>query len=106
MVQLFLIIALFIAISAVIFALQNSVPVTVSFLIWKFESSLALVLLISLGLGVLMSFLLSIPTMIKRNWSISNYKKRIHELEENIKEMEGASKKNNEVVGSLPPGKS
>jgi len=91
MVQLFLIIALFIAISAVIFALQNSVPVTVSFLIWKFESSLALVLLISLGLGVLVSFLLSIPTMIKRNWSISNYKKRIQELEEKIKEMEGAS---------------
>ena len=105
MVQLFLIIALFIAISAVIFALQNSVPVTVSFLIWKFESSLALVLLISLGLGVLVSFLLSIPTMIKRNWSISNYKKRIQELEENIQEMEGASKKNNGVVGSLP-GKS
>ena len=91
MVQLFLIIALCIAISAVIFALQNSVPVTVSFLIWKFESSLALVLLISLGLGVLVSFLLSIPTMIKRNWSISNYKKRIQELEENIQEMEGAS---------------
>jgi len=105
MVQLFLIIALFIAISAVIFALQNSVPVTVSFLIWKFESSLALVLLISLGLGVLVSFLLSIPTMIKRNWSISNYKKRIQELEEKIQEMEAASKKNNEVVGS-PPGKS
>jgi putative membrane protein len=91
MVQLFLIIALFIAISAVIFALQNSVAVTVSFLIWKFESSLALVLLISLGLGVLVSFLLSIPTMIKRNWSISNYKKRIQELEEKIQEMEGAS---------------
>ena len=102
MVQLFLIIALFIAISAVIFALQNSVPVTVSFLIWKFESSLALVLLISLGLGVLVSFLLSIPTMIKRNLAISNYKKRIQELEENIQEMEGASKKNNKVVGSLP----
>jgi len=43
--------------------------------------------------------------MIKRNWSISNYKKRIQELEEKIQEMEGASKKNNEVVGSLP-GKS
>jgi len=105
MVQLFLIIVLFIAISAVIFALQNSVPVTVSFLFWKFESSLALVLLISLGLGVLVSFLLSIPTMIKRNLAISNYKKRIQELEENIQEMEGASTKNNEVVGSLP-GKS
>jgi len=105
MVQLFLIIALFIAISAVIFALQNSVAVTVSFLIWKFESSLALVLLISLGLGILASFFLSFPTMIKRNWSISNYKKRIQELEEKIQEMENASKKNNEVVGS-PPGKS
>ena len=105
MVQLFLIIALFIAISAVIFALQNSVAVTVSFLIWKFESSLALVLLISLGLGVLVSFLLSIPTMIKRNWSISNYKKRIQELEQKNQGMENASPENNEVVGS-PPGKS
>jgi prefoldin subunit 5 len=50
-----------------------------------------LVLLISLGLGVLVSFLLSIPTMIKRNRSISNYKKRIQELEEKIQEMENAS---------------
>jgi putative membrane protein len=105
MVQLFLITALLIAISAVIFALQNSVPVTVSFLIWKFESSLALVLLISLGLGVLVSFLLSIPTMIKRNWTISNYKKRIQELEQKNQGMKSASPENNEVVGS-PPGKS
>ena len=41
--QLWLIVAIVIAILAVIFAFQNAVPITVSFLTWKFESSLALV---------------------------------------------------------------
>jgi hypothetical protein len=45
--QLQLIVAIIVAILAVVFALQNAVPITVSFLTWRFESSLALVLLIN-----------------------------------------------------------
>jgi hypothetical protein len=42
--QFLLIVALGLAILTVIFALQNPIPVGVTFLLWKFEGSLALVL--------------------------------------------------------------
>jgi len=79
--QLWLIMAIVIAILVVFFALQNAVPITVSFLTWKFESSLALVLLITIALGVLMSLLVSVPSKIKKRKMILNQKKRIQELE-------------------------
>jgi len=78
--QLQLIVAIVIAILAVVFALQNAVPIAVSFLTWKFESSLALVLLITLALGILMSLLVSVPSMIRTRKIISNQKKKIQKL--------------------------
>ncbi len=78
--QLQLIVVIVVAILAVVFALQNAVPITVSFLTWRFESSLALVLLITLALGILMSLLVSVPSMIKRRKMISSQQKEIQEL--------------------------
>ena len=79
--QLQLIVAIIIAILAVVFALQNAIPIVVSFLTWRFESSLALVLLITLALGILMSLLVSVPSVIKKMKIISNQKKKIQKLE-------------------------
>jgi len=88
--QLQLIAAIIVAILAVVFALQNAVPITVSFLTWRFESSLALVLLITLALGILMSLLVSVPSMIKRRKKISNQKKKIQKLEISIQKEAGS----------------
>jgi len=79
--QLQLIVAIIIAILAVVFALQNTVPITVSFLTWRFESSLALVLLITLALGILMSLLVSVPSVLKKMKIISSQKKKIQKLQ-------------------------
>lgn len=79
--QVQLIAAIIVAILGVVFALQNAVPITVSFLTWRFESSLALVLLITLALGILMSLLVSVPSMIRTKKIISGQKKKIQELE-------------------------
>ncbi len=84
--QLFLILALLVAIVAVVFALQNTTPITVSLLVWQFEGSLALVLLVVLTLGVIASLLVSVPTVIKRSRSIANEKKKIHQLESSLAE--------------------
>ena len=87
--QLFLIIALVIALLAVFFAVQNTTMVTVYFFVWQFSSSLALVLLLSLAIGVILSLLLSLPPLQSRNWQISKLKKRIGEQDkekENLKE--------------------
>ena len=80
--QSFLIAALVIAILTVIFALQNPIPVVVTFMFWKFEGSLALVLMLTFALGALVSLLVSIPAMLKRKSAISNQKKNnVQELE-------------------------
>ena len=82
--QLQLIAAIIVAILGVVFALQNAVPIAVSFLTWRFESSLALVLLITLALGILMSLLVSVPSMIRTKKIISSQKKKIQKLENSL----------------------
>jgi uncharacterized integral membrane protein len=49
--QLIVILSSVAAIGGVSFALQNQMAVTVSFLLWRFDSSLAMVILVSLALG-------------------------------------------------------
>ncbi|MBA7529546.1 Lipopolysaccharide assembly protein A [subsurface metagenome] len=82
--QVQLIVAIIVAILAVVFALQNAVPITVSFLTWRFESSLALVLLITVALGIIISLLVSVPSMIRTRRIISGQKKKIQELESSL----------------------
>jgi hypothetical protein len=63
------------------FALQNIVPVTVAFLAWTFEGSLALVLFVALIAGVLVSVLASVPAVVKGRWATASLKKRVAALE-------------------------
>jgi len=81
---IFILIALLIAIVAVIFALQNAVTITISFFIWQFDGSLALVLLLTLGLGFLISFFATLPSIIRRSWAIAGQKRRINALEKQL----------------------
>ena len=67
----FVIFGLVIAIAAILFAFQNSAIVAINFGIWQFKESLAIVLLMTLRLGIIISLLLSIPTLIKRGWKSS-----------------------------------
>lgn len=79
--QLLLIFGVAFAIAAVAFALQNNIPVTVTFALWSFDGSLAIVLLIALGLGVLIAGLVSSPTMIKGQWTASRLRRQVNDLE-------------------------
>jgi len=51
---------------AMFFAVQNSAPVTVSLLIWKFDASLSIVILLSVLAGAVMASLLFISGMLRR----------------------------------------
>ena len=80
-----LIIAIIIAVAAVIFALQNADPVTVQLFVWDFSSiSMALVLLITLILGLVAGMLFLAPGVYKRNQTITAQKKRITDLENQV----------------------
>lgn len=83
--QLFLLIlALIVAIIAVIFAVQNAASITVSFLVWQFGASLALVLLLAVAVGVLLALLVTAPGNIRNSWNLSRLKKRVSELETEV----------------------
>ena len=84
------ILAIVIAIAAVTFALQNSTIVAISFGVWQFQESLAIILLITFGLGIIVSLLISIPTIIKRGWQSSRQKKKILNLDAEIKSRDTA----------------
>jgi len=79
--QIFLILALLIAILAVIFAVQNVAVVTISFFAWSTEVSLAVALLLALAAGVLITVFLSIPGRIKGSWDSAAGRKKFSALE-------------------------
>ena len=79
--QLFTIAAMLFAALGVAFALQNSIPVTVAFLFWRFDSSLALVLLLTLAIGGFIVALVSTPTTLRKQWALARQNKRVVELE-------------------------
>ncbi len=82
--QIFLFFAIFIAVLAVIFAVQNNDPTNVQFAIWDFEGSVALVLLVALAAGAMISFFVSLPSSIRARWTIRQQRKKITEMETSL----------------------
>lgn len=85
--RIFLVLALLVAFLAIVFALQNAAPVFVTFGVWRITASLALILLITLGLGLVIGLLVSTPALIKRNLRIAKYKRQITELEQDLSDV-------------------
>lgn len=79
-----LILALAVAIVAVIFALQNIDMVTVSFFTLSFDGSLALVILLSVALGILIGVLVMAPGNIKNKLTSTRNRKKIGALEASL----------------------
>jgi uncharacterized integral membrane protein len=84
--QIFLFGALAISLVAVVFALQNIVPVRVTVLTYQFEGSLALVLFVTLVSGALISFLASVPTLVKGRWETRDLRRQVAALEAQLAE--------------------
>ena len=96
--QLILILGIIVAIAAVVFALQNNLPVVVTVALWRFEGSLALVLLVSLGLGALIAGLLSSPSVITRQWALGRLRKQVTDLE---RQLAGQQQRNRELEAEV-----
>ncbi len=69
------------AILGVAFAMQNNVPVSVNFLVWRFDSTLAMILLIAIAFGAVVVALLTTPMTLKRQWQTSRLRRQIQDLE-------------------------
>jgi putative membrane protein len=96
--QIFLFFALLISVLAVAFAIQNNAPTTVSFAIWKYNGSLALVLLVAVAAGALISFFVSLPSNLKTRWTIRQQRKKLTELESSLASLRGQLEEAQQII--------
>lgn len=68
----------------VIFALQNSQEIYVDFWFWSVNSTLSMVIVLSVTFGALSSFLLSLPYRARKNKEIKEKDEKIRFFEEEI----------------------
>ena len=82
--QFFLFLALLIAIVLVLFAVQNSAIVSISFLAFHFEESLAFILVVVFASGFLSGILMSMPSILRKSSALREQKRRVRQLEESM----------------------
>jgi putative membrane protein len=82
--RFFIVLALLVAIAIVLFASQNSAIVTVSFLSFHYNGSLALILIVVCALGLLAGILISIPSLLRKSSDLREQKRRVKQLDESI----------------------
>ena len=85
-----LIVAFALAIVAAIFALQNPTLVTANFFGYLVDGSLALFVIIGLGVGFLIGVLVMAPGRIKSSIANSRHRRKIVELEANLEARKSA----------------
>lgn len=101
--HLIMIFGIAIAIGAVVFSLQNNSPVLVTLAVWTFEGSLALVLLVALGLGVLIAGLVSSPAVIRRQWSARRLRGQVADLERQLAQQQQRTRELEEALARQSP---
>ncbi len=104
--QIFLFFALIISLLAVIFALQNPEMTTITFF-GKFTGSLALIVLVAVAAGALISFFASLPTNLKTRWALRQQRKKIVELETSLATTRGQLEEAQKIISDankpVPP---
>ncbi len=81
----FLILALLIAIALVFFAGQNASVITVSFFSFRFQGSLAFILVIVFAAGFFSGILMSVPSLFRKGSALREQKRKVKQLEKNMK---------------------
>ncbi len=71
--------------AAVVFALQNVAITTVTFFSWELTGSLALIILMSLGTGVVVATFMLLPEFISNYFKYKKIKKEVAMLEEELR---------------------
>ncbi len=88
--------------AAIVFAFQNTTIVALSFLGWQFQSSLALLVVLSLLAGGLLSMLLSFPAAIRDRVRMYSLRKENDRLAEALTEAQRRQVQVVETYSSQP----
>lgn len=73
--------SLILSVLVVIFALQNTDPVTLRLWFWSFETSLALLVIVMLVLGALLGYALLLPAIYRKNKLIRDKDGKLRQAE-------------------------
>jgi uncharacterized integral membrane protein len=85
--RLTVLVASLLAILVALFAVQNSATTTVAFLTWRFESSLAVVLVTTFALGVACMALIGTPANLRQHWERRQRRIEIEALQSEIRDL-------------------
>ncbi|MCE1196760.1 LapA family protein [bacterium] len=77
----YIVFTVLVAIAAMVFALQNSAPITVQLFAWRVSGSLSLLLVATLAIGCFLGMLIMVPSVWKRGRLAAGLKKRIRHFE-------------------------
>ena len=80
----FLILAIALAVLVAIFAIQNSSVIMVTFLAWHWEASLALILIMVLGAGILIGYLAGLPSAWKSKSELRQQRREMKDLAKEV----------------------
>jgi uncharacterized integral membrane protein len=86
-----LVVALLCALLVAVFAVQNSVPVTVTFLGWRLEMSLVLIILGAAVLGAVAVFLLGSVTLFRQRHQLREAEQKVKKLEDELAKLTASS---------------
>lgn len=81
----YVILLIVLVIAAVVFAVQNSAPVTIAFLGLSANASMSIVLVITFATGILLGMFLLLPSVWKRMRALSAQKKKTREVEDQLR---------------------
>ncbi|MFV1858451.1 MAG: lipopolysaccharide assembly LapA domain-containing protein [Anaerolineales bacterium] len=102
--RIFIAIALILALLVTVFAVQNNQPITINFLFWSIEGSLALVLMITLVLGIVVGVLLMAPGYIRSRIQVGSLQRAARSMELESDSAEAAPSQPAEDIAPETPG--
>ena len=85
--------ALILALLVTIFAVQNNADTSIKFLVWSVRGSAALVLMITLTVGIVVGVLLMIPGSVRNRLKVAELNRQLKSLEHDLREAEASSLK-------------
>ncbi|MGH2619741.1 MAG: LapA family protein [Anaerolineales bacterium] len=97
--------ALILALLVTIFAVQNNADTSVKFLAWSVRGSAALVLMITLSVGIVVGLLLMIPGSVRNRLKVAELNRQLKALEHDLQDARAGRPKPSGGIAETPgPG--
>ncbi|MFN2147260.1 MAG: lipopolysaccharide assembly LapA domain-containing protein [Anaerolineales bacterium] len=103
--RIFLVLALILSLLVTIFAVQNNASIEISFLRWNVTGSLALVLMLTLVLGILVGVMIMLPGSVRARLVARDERKRKQDLAVQLEVSKASRAAESQAATDLSEGK-